>query len=110
MASQPLAFGELLLGGVLVASAIKNEPLSEFVKHGLSGAATPTAAEGAVPGEGGDTPHSSSESQAIAKGELLAPPTSGSAGDKATNPYRIYEEYLGHELSPKEKKEVGASK
>jgi hypothetical protein len=109
MASQPLAFGELLLGGVLVASAIKNEPLSEFVKHGLSGAAAPTAAEGAaatgthVPGEGSDGDTTAEpESTAIAKGELLAPAPALKGGSEKQK----LERYLNRKLTPKEDAEL----
>jgi|HubBroStandDraft_4_1064222.scaffolds.fasta_scaffold09567_9 hypothetical protein len=106
MASQPLAFAELLAGGVLVTSSIQNKSLAQTLKGeaGTKLESQPSGGSGA--GGGG------SEAEVPLKNTA---PTPGASVKKGANVSKIpgiekeIEKYLGRALTPKERKEIVAS-
>jgi hypothetical protein len=102
MASQPLAFGELLLGGVLVTSAIRDIPLREFLKQGLKGTPEVTNKEvaGAVAGFEGI-----GNAAAAGVGPSAPPPSSSGQSVYESEKHNL-EKYLKRKLTPKEEREL----
>lgn len=108
MASQPLAFAELLAGGVLVTSAIQNKTIPQTLKGEAGkggGIETKAPSTGGSPGEEGlgtKTAGSPTDLPSYEKTQL-AVAAGGSMVQKL-------EKYFGRPLTPKEKSEVESGK
>jgi hypothetical protein len=111
VASQPLAFAELLAGGVLVTSAIQNKTIPQTLKGEAGTAGTGGGIETKAPGGGGSpgeeglgtkTAGSPTDLPSYEKTQL-AVAAGGSMVQKL-------EKYFGRPLTPKEKSEVESGK
>jgi hypothetical protein len=107
MPSQPLAFAELLLGGVLVTSAIQNKPIAATLKGEAGPAIESKAAASAGGGTGGG---GAGGAEPEAAPNRTAPPP-GKPRQKGNIPTveKELEIYLKRPLTPKEKKEITAA-
>lgn len=104
---QALAFGELLFGGLLLASAIKNIPLSELLTHGLKGLQAPSSA-GTTTETGaaaGGAPSGNTEGAPLAGG-MAAPSPGAAAGAVLKSTEDNLSKYLKRPLTNKEKSEL----
>jgi hypothetical protein len=107
MASQPLAFAELLAGGVLVTSAIQDKTIAQTLKNegstsSGSGGGLETKASASEEGLGGKTAGSPLDLPSQEKTQL-AVASGGSTVQKL-------EKYFGRPLTAKEKSEVESGK
>lgn len=110
MASQPLAFAELLAGGVLVTSAIQDKTIAQTLKNEGSTSSSSGGASGGL------------ETKASASEEGLGGKTAGSPLDLPSQEktalavagggsmVQKLEKYFGRPLTAKEKSEVESGK
>lgn len=110
--SQPLAFAELLAGGILLTSAIDNEPIAKVLKG---------EAKRPAPGSTSATETAGGTPEAIPSGDAPPPVQAGEAGTKplvtlTAAPWlsgnfkkadeELAEKHLGRKLTAKERTEI----
>lgn len=112
MANQPLAFAELLAGGVLLTSAIKKITVTELLTNGLKGATGEAKVPGGAvegtsnPGSGADPETESGEVTAAKNAGKTAPGPASAGGEVLKSTEKDLEKYLKRGLTSKEKSEL----